>query len=68
VNVSTVNAFGEHMNDFEFERLRLTWGLGISTIDERDTVFTAEVAWGTDTFEQGAGISSFRFAVGATTL
>lgn len=68
VNVSTANAFGAHLSDFEFERLRLTWGIGISTIAERDTSFTAEVAWGTDTFEQGAGISSFRFAIGATEL
>jgi hypothetical protein len=42
--------------------------MGISTIAERDTSFTLEVAFGTDTFEQGTSISSFRLAVGATEL
>ncbi len=67
-NVSVANVFGEHLNDFDVERLRLTWGLGISTIAERDTSFTLEIAFGTDTFEQGTSISSFRLAVGATEL
>ncbi len=67
-NVAVANVFGEHLGDFDVDRLRLTWGMGISTIAERDTSFTLEIAFGTDTFAQGAHVSSFRLSVGASEL
>jgi hypothetical protein len=64
VHVNVGNVFGEHFGDFDWERMRLFWGIGIRTISERDSAFTLEVAFGTDTLEQGAAISSIRLAFG----
>jgi hypothetical protein len=67
LHVGVGNAFGEQLSDFDLGRLRVFWGLGIRTVGERDSSFNLEVAFGTDTFEQGGAVSSVRFAVGTVT-
>jgi hypothetical protein len=61
------NVFGPHLEDFDPEKLRMSFGLGIGTnfIDE-DKLFELTFAVGTDTFEQGTGVSSVRIAFGIT--
>lgn len=59
------NVFGPHLDDFAADKLRLSFGPGISTsaIDE-NKLFGVSLGFGTDTFEQGLGIASVRLAVG----
>ncbi len=64
VHVNVGNAFGEQFEDFAWDKLRLWWGIGIRTISERDSAFSFEVAFGTDTFEQGTNVSSVRIVFG----
>lgn len=64
--VGTANAFGLHLEDFEMDRLRLTFGVAIlPRIRDVDLPFHFNFAFGTSTFEDGGGVNSFRLAVGA---
>lgn len=64
--VGTANAFGRHLEDFDPELLRLTFGLALAPrVLDMDLPFELNVAFATDTFEDGASIDSFRFAFGA---
>jgi hypothetical protein len=67
VHLATGNVYGPHLEDFDPEKLRLSFGPGISTnfIDE-DKIIDLTVAFGTDTFEQGSGLASVRVAFGIT--
>jgi len=58
------NVFGEHLNDFEFERLRSSFGAGIHSADSLDHPFEILIAFGTKTFGEGASIESVRFVFG----
>jgi hemolysin activation/secretion protein len=60
------NVFGRRLEDFEFEKLRQSFGLGFSAAGSRDHTFELLVALGTQTFEQGSAIDSFRFVFGST--
>jgi hypothetical protein len=63
----TANAFGEHFEDFELDLLRLSFGLAfLPRIDGNDMPIQLQLAFATDTFESGADLRSFRFAIGAT--
>lgn len=59
------NAFGADFGDFELDRLRLSAAIGVRTSNARDHSFDILVGFGTDTFEQGAEISSVRIVFGA---
>jgi hypothetical protein len=67
LHVALGNVFDEHLESFAMEKMRLSFGPGISTnfIDE-DSVFDMSFAVGTETFEQGTEIASVRFALGIT--
>ncbi len=67
LHLAVGNVFDAHLENFAAEKLRLSFGPGISTnfIDE-DSVFDVTVALGTDTIEQGAGVASVRVALGIT--
>jgi hypothetical protein len=67
LHAATGNVFGPHLEDFEMEKLRLSFGLGIGTsfIDE-DKLFELTFAFGTNTFAQGTDVSSVRVAFGIT--
>jgi surface antigen Omp85-like protein len=60
------NVFGEHLEGFRFERLRWSGSLGVESNGAPDTAFQFLLGAGSETFESGAKIDSFRFAVGAT--
>jgi hemolysin activation/secretion protein len=66
LQVSTGNVFGPGLSGLEAKKLRLSTGFGLRTHSSPDNQFELLVGFGTDTFENGAGITSVRLALGAT--
>ncbi|HEY6177346.1 MAG TPA: hypothetical protein VIX73_22975 [Kofleriaceae bacterium] len=62
---SVGNAFGRHLDGFTGDKLRLSADLGLTTIGKRDQGFELLLGVGTETVEQGAGITSVRLSVGS---
>ena len=60
------NVFGEHLQGFDTRLLRFSGALGIETDSSPDSTFELLVGMGTETFDQGAQVDSFRLAVGVT--
>ena len=63
VHLSAGNVFGPSLDGFAFERLRMSFGLGMRSSD-RDNPLTVLLAFGTQTFERGVGLESVRVAFG----
>lgn len=59
--VDAGNVFGRLFEDFEPERLRLSFGTALLTRDPED--FSLLLAFGTEPFVRGADLTSVRFAV-----
>ncbi|MEO7730112.1 MAG: hypothetical protein ABIY55_04005 [Kofleriaceae bacterium] len=59
------NAFGSHLDGFALRRLRMSGDFGFTTGSGYDQGFEVLVGVGTETFEQGAGITSVRVTVGS---
>jgi hypothetical protein len=59
------NVYGEHLQDFDLERLRMSFGFGFRTVGDRDAGATLGLALGTEPFDQGGDITSVRFVVGS---
>jgi hypothetical protein len=59
------NAFGEHLTGLAPEKLRMSADIGFTTSTAFDQGFELLVGIGTETFDQGASITSVRFAVGS---
>ena len=66
LQASVGNVFGAGLKDFETKKLRLSTGFGLRTNNSPDHQFEILAGFGTNTFENGAGITSFRLALGAT--
>ncbi len=66
MQVSTGNVFGAGLHDFSTGKLRLSSGLGVRTNNSPDHQFEVIAGFGTDTFDNGAKVTSFRLAFGAT--
>jgi len=66
LDYSVGNVFGEHLDGFEWDLLRSSFGLGLQATSSRDHVFEVLIAVGTDTFRDGSDLESFRFVFGAT--
>ncbi len=66
MHVSTGNVFGPALRGFEPGKLRLSTGVGVRTNSSPDHQFELLVGFGTDTFADGAKLTSFRLALGAT--
>ena len=64
--VAVGNVFDKHLSDFELDRTRLSFVLGLRTSGERDHSIDLLIGSATETFEQGAGLQELRFMVGAT--
>lgn len=64
IHVAVGNVFDTHFNDFEWERLRLSFGLGISTVGDPDEMLEIIVAAGTAPFVFGASVDSFQLVFG----
>ena len=59
------NVFGEHLAGIAPEKLRWSSGVGIRTNGSRDHTVEALFAAGSETFEQGGRIQSFRLMLGS---
>ena len=66
MQVSTGNVFGAGLHDFDAGKLRLSSGMGVRTNSSPDHQFEILAGFGTDTIDNGAKITSFRLAFGAT--
>ncbi len=64
MQLATGNVFGPQLQDFDTKLLRLSGALGIESIGKPDHTFEFLVGFGTETFDQGAGVSSFRLLFG----
>ena len=60
------NVFGEHLDSFDWELLRQSFGVGVRSNQDYDHVFELLVAAGTETFGDGSSVESLRFVMGAT--
>jgi surface antigen Omp85-like protein len=60
------NVFGEHLDGFKPNRLRWSGALGFESVATPDNSFQFLIGLGSETFESGGKIDSFRFAVGTT--
>jgi len=60
------NVFGRNLSGFELAELRSSFGIGIQAIGAQDHVFQALVAFGTQPYDQGGHVDSFRFVLGTT--
>ena len=59
------NVFGDYFEDFEFERLRMSFDFGLLPRIDGEHRFELLIGLGTHTFDAGAGITSVRVALGA---
>jgi hypothetical protein len=62
---SVGNAFGSHLDDFAGDKLRLSGDLGVTSVGKRDAGFEVLLGVGTETLQQGAGITSVRLSFGS---
>jgi hypothetical protein len=60
------NVFGEHLEGFSAGRLRWSGALGFESVATPDNSFQFLIGLGSETFDSGGKIDSFRFAVGTT--
>ncbi|HJL16352.1 MAG TPA: hypothetical protein RMH99_11890 [Sandaracinaceae bacterium LLY-WYZ-13_1] len=68
LHASLGNVFGSRLEDFDVERLRMSFGFGFRTIGDRDNSARITIALGTEPFVRGANVSSVRFVVGASSF
>lgn len=64
-HLSVGNAFAAHLHGLAPRKLRLSWDLGVATTGKRDQGFELRFGLGTETFEQGADITSVRLSFGS---
>ena len=62
--VTVGNAFGDHLAGLAPGKLRLSGDIGLTTDTERERGFTLLLGVGTETFEQGADLTSVRITFG----
>jgi hypothetical protein len=60
------NVFGQHLDGFDARLLRFSGAVGIESDTSPDSSFELVFGVGTETFEHGAQVDSFRLAVGIT--
>lgn len=60
------NVFGEQLDGFRVARLRWSGALGVESTGTPDNSFQFMIGIGSETFESGARVDSWRFAVGTT--
>lgn len=61
------NTYGEHLEDFDPGLLRFAFSGGVRSSNHRDHSFNLLLGFGTETFAQGADLTSIRFLFGGTT-
>jgi hypothetical protein len=60
------NVFGEHLSGFDVKKLRWSGTIGIESTNPDETGFEFLFGVGSETFESGAKIDSFRLVLGTT--
>ncbi len=66
LQVECGNVFGPGYEGFDAELLRMSFAFGFRTTGAPDHNFQVIFGTGTETFAQGAALTSFRFAIGGT--
>ena len=66
MQVAVGNLFGVHLEDFDPKLLRLSAALGIQSDASPDGNFQFFIGFGTETFDHGGQIDSFRLAFGTS--
>lgn len=66
MNVATGNVFGEHLSDFAPRLLRMSAGTGLRTVVKNGQFSELLVGFGTETFDDGLRVTSFRLFFGGT--
>ncbi len=61
------NVFGEHLEGFDTRLLRVSAAIGLESDSSPDSAFHFLIGFGTETFEQGGKVDSFRLALGTDT-
>ncbi|MBX3220125.1 MAG: BamA/TamA family outer membrane protein [Labilithrix sp.] len=64
IQLATGNVFGPQLSDFKSSLLRLSGALGVESIGSPDHTFELLAGFGTETFERGAEVNSFRLLFG----
>ena len=64
MEASVGNVFDEHLKGLSAEKLRFSTAIGIETVGSPDSAFQLLAGLGTETFEQGARVDSFRLVIG----
>jgi hypothetical protein len=60
------NVFGKGLSGFELGDFRSSYSLGLATVGAQDHNFQALIALGTQSYDDGADIDSFRLVLGTT--
>lgn len=66
IHLGVGNVFGERLEGFRWDLLRMSFGFGMRTSGRRDHAFNILVAAGTEPFAGGLDITTFRFVIGTT--
>ncbi len=67
IRVSVGNAFGQYMEDFRFDRLRMSFDIGMEPRFGGQHPFELLFGMGTQTFSAGMQVTAIRFAIGTRT-
>jgi hypothetical protein len=65
-HVTVGNTFGPHLEDFDAERLRLSFGIGVRSNGRPDQAFELLIAAGSEPFVNGTRLSAARFIIGSS--
>jgi hypothetical protein len=60
------NVFGAHLSGFELEKLRWSGSIGVESAGASENPLQVMIGVGSETFERGGGIDSFRLVLGTT--
>lgn len=66
MRVEAGNVFGEHLSGFAPKLLRMSGSIGVESVGSPDNSLQILFGVGSETFDQGAKIDSFRLAIGTT--
>jgi hypothetical protein len=66
LDVAVGNVFGERLESFDPKLFRLSSTIGFSTVNSPDSTIEVLFGIGTETFDSGARVSSFRLVFGAS--
>jgi hypothetical protein len=66
MNFEVGNVFGKHLEELDAGKLRWSGSIGVESNGSRDQAFQFLVGVGSETFESGGRVNSFRLAIGTT--